>query len=133
MEKGIEAIFEFLSGGIKAKKQRRDEINTDVIKQTLPKYKDRIDDFYRKAKSKVYKPVTKKTLEELMEFLNGKSNSVPLAKTDDHYYFEHITKVFAPFKEWTFIDHRILAYITQNAWSFKKDKDGFYEEIFSDG
>jgi predicted DNA-binding WGR domain protein/Leucine-rich repeat (LRR) protein len=129
INEGIEAIVDFLGNGSKSKEKKKlDEVTIDP--QIVNKYKDRLEKFYRGAKSKIYKDVTQKTLDEMIPFLTGRTNDIPFAKTDDVYYFSNITDVFAPFKEWTFIDNRVLAYLTQEAWSFKKDEDGYHKHFY---
>jgi Leucine-rich repeat (LRR) protein len=130
IEEGVEAIFDHLKGGKTRIQKTSESVSPDVIARTLPKYKERLEEFHRKAKSKIYKDATKKTMEELTAFLSGASDNVPFGKTGDHYYFAHITDIFSPYKEWTFIDLRVLDYITQEAWSFKKNEDGFYENFY---
>jgi len=128
---GIEAIVDFLSGSEKLANQKiASPVSQDLIEQNQKKYKEKIEAFIRTSKSKIYKPTTLKMLDEIISFLSGKTNEVPMAKTEDEYYFESIMDVFSPFKEWTFVDRRILDYITQDAWSFKKDKDGFYDSFY---
>ena len=78
-------------------------------------------------------------LEKVVAFISGKEHGVPAGRLGDHYGFDNIVDVLAPYAEWTFIDRRILKFITQGAWYFQmpghtyfkgylKDLDGWLEK-----
>lgn len=78
----------------------------------------------------MYKDDTRKKLEALRKFFSGEIDEVPKSIAEDHYYFGTLPDVLAPYRKWTAIDFRILAYITQGAWSFKKNEEGFFEAFY---
>lgn len=127
LNEGKEAILQFLGGGTKETK-RLAPVNADP--QVLAACKPRIDDFCRKAKSRIFKDTTRKTLDNLVALITGKSDEVPPARSQDVYFFADFAKVFAPFRSWTFVEERLLAYLAQEAWSTKKGKDGYHESFF---
>ncbi|WP_244247582.1 DUF4132 domain-containing protein [Leptospira yasudae] len=129
LDEGVESIREFLSDS--GKKESKSVVsNSEELKKSLEEHKDSLDKFYRAVKDKMYQESTRKKFAELQTYLSGESDEVPKAVKDDLYYFQSITNVLAPFRNWSAVDHRILAYITQGAWSFDKNNKGFFETFY---
>jgi hypothetical protein len=96
---------------------------TTIVKQ----YKDRLDQFNRSVKTRIYEGA----IAGLLQFLTGETDSLPEPVTDnDQYYLKSITSLLAPYAEWTFIEHRTLAFMTQEAWSLKKDEAGLHKAFY---
>lgn len=93
--------------------------------------KEALEQFVRGTRRKMTDEAMRDTL---LAFLTGKTNKVPAARLDDHYSFGHLCEALAPYAEWTFVDRRIIAFITQEAWDFKQpghDYDtGYHDEFF---
>ncbi len=96
---------------------------------TLKSRATALEKFQREAKRRGGEKLVK-----LIAFLNGKSDEVPAPALDDEYHLSAITEVLAPFSEWSFVDRRIVAFITQDAWRFKQPGQdyfsGFDENFF---
>ncbi len=88
-------------------------------------YKGKIEKFRKDAKSRIYKEAETKTLQHILSFLKAETNDVPLIKKGDDYYFRDIISILNPYNQWTFLDRRIVAYITQDKKEFLK---GFYKQ-----
>jgi hypothetical protein len=95
----------------------------------LKKRATALEKFQREAKRRGGEKLVK-----LVAFLNGKGDEVPAPALDDEYHLSAITQVLAPFPEWSFVDRRIVAFITQDAWRFKQPGQdyfsGFDENFF---
>jgi hypothetical protein len=95
----------------------------------LKKRATALEKFNREAKRRGGEKLVK-----LIAYLNGKSDEVPPPALDDEYHLSAITEVLAPFPEWSFVDRRIVAFITQDAWRFKQPGQdyfsGFDENFF---
>lgn len=130
LEEGVEAIREFLGDSPEKNETKSIVSDGQDLKQSLETHKDALDKFYRAVKGKMYKEITRKKFAELQKYLQGESDEVPNAVKDDLYYFQSVTDALASFRNWSAVDHRILAYITQGAWSFDKNKKGFFESFY---
>jgi hypothetical protein len=93
--------------------------------------KEALEQFVRGTRRKLTDEAMR---DSIMAFLTGKTNKVPAARLDDHYSFGHLCEALAPYAAWTFVDRRIIAFITQEAWDFKQpghDYDtGYHDEFF---
>ncbi len=98
----------------------------DAVKKRSVK----LEKFAREAKRRGGEKLIK-----LVAYLKGQSDEVPASALDDEYHLSAITDMLDPFPEWNFIDERIMAFITQDAWRFKKPGQdyfsGFDENFFS--
>lgn len=68
---------------------------------------------------------------QVLAFLKGDTDDLPPARPNDHYDLDHLCRhVLAPRDAWTFIDERVMAFVTGDAWYFKKQRyhSGFYED-----
>jgi len=94
----------------------------------LEERKSKLELWEHAVNKQVYEKVTQNRFEELMLFIRGEIDLIPIAYKGDDYYFDKISDVLNPVKDWNFIDHRILAFITQDAFYFKKSSyfDGYY-------
>ena len=97
-------------------------LKKDEIDKINKQYKGKIDDFIRCVKGECDDD---KLLNKLLDFITAKTDVIPAGKPEDCYSLAAITEILAPYEKWTFIDRRILAFITQEAWCYKK-----YEETF---
>lgn len=90
--------------------------------------KEQLEKFQREVKNRTYSS-TAKRLEELILYIKGLSHTVPTAHVDDDYYFGVICSLLKPVQDWNFIDHRILAFISQPAFYYQKGKyySGYHE------
>ncbi len=122
---GVETIQKFLNKTPDKKQKKIPVTDSNEFKISLKQHKDSLEKFYRDIKDKMYKDDTRKKLEALRKFFSGEIDEVPKSIAEDHYYFRTLPDVLAPYRKWTAIDFRILAYITQSAWSFKKTKRVF--------
>ncbi|MBM9578581.1 DUF4132 domain-containing protein [Leptospira sp. 201903070] len=127
---GIEAIQNFLNPTPIRKQEKVRSADPQEFKASLELHKDRLEKFYRAVRDKAYKEDTKRKLTTLQNFFSGEIDEVPKAINEDQYYFRDLPGVLAPFRQWTIVDFRILSYITQGAWSFKKNKEGFFESFY---
>ncbi|WP_210410433.1 DUF4132 domain-containing protein [Leptospira adleri] len=127
---GIESIRNFLKPAQNQKKQKVPNADPAELKRSLDQHKDALEKFNRAVKNKAYKEDTKKKLVELLSFISGEKDEVPKAVNEDQYYFEDLPSVLTSYRKWTVVDFRILSYITQGAWSFKKNKEGFFESFY---
>ncbi|WP_210411127.1 DUF4132 domain-containing protein [Leptospira kmetyi] len=130
LEEGVEAIREFLNDSPEKKETRSIVSEGEDLKRSLESHKDALDKFYRAVKGKMYQENTRKKFAELQKYLQGESDEVPKTVKDDLYYFQPITDVLSSFRNWSAVDHRILAYITQGSWAFDKNKKGFFESFY---
>ncbi|MBM9500294.1 DUF4132 domain-containing protein [Leptospira sp. 201903071] len=130
LDQGIEAIQNFLNPAPISKQEKVPNADPQEFKASLELHKDKLEKFYRAVRDKAYKEDTKKKLTALQNFFSGETNEVPKAINEDQYYFRDLPSVLASFREWTIVDFRILSYVTQGAWSFKKNKEGFFESFY---
>ena len=95
----------------------------------LKKRATALEKFQREAKRRGGEKLVK-----LIAFLNGKSDEVPAPALDDEYHLSALTEALAPYREWSFVDRRMLAFMTQDAWRFKHPGQdyfsGFDEGVF---
>jgi Leucine-rich repeat (LRR) protein len=95
----------------------------------LKKRATALEKFAREAKRRGGEKLVK-----LVAFLNGKGDEVPPPALDDEYHLSALTEALAPYKEWSFVDRRMLAFMTQDAWRFKHPGQdyfsGFDEGVF---
>jgi len=91
--------------------------------------KEQLEAFHQNVKGRAYSSTTTKRLEELSAYLQGAISTVPIAHVDDDYYFGVICNLLNPIKNWDFIDDRIIAFISQPAFYYRKGKhySGYYE------
>jgi hypothetical protein len=87
----------------------------------LKKRATALEKFQREAKRRGGDKVVK-----LVAFLNGKTDEVPAPALDDESHLAAIRHVLAPFPEWSFVDRRILAFMTQDAWRFKQPGQDYF-------
>ncbi|WP_118983847.1 DUF4132 domain-containing protein [Leptospira stimsonii] len=127
---GIEAIRNFLDPKPEEKKKIVSSEDPQEFERSFEQHKEALEKFYRAVKDKAYKEDTKKKLAMLQSFFAGDTNEIPKAINEDQYYFRDIPEVLGPFRTWSAVDFRILSYITQGAWSFKKNKEGFFESFY---
>ncbi|WP_162274091.1 DUF4132 domain-containing protein [Leptospira tipperaryensis] len=127
---GIESIRNFLNPSPAQKQEKVPVADPLELKQSLEQHKGALEKFYRAVKDKAYKEDTKKKLAALQSFLSGETNEIPKAINEDQYYFQDLPSVLTSYRKWTTVDFRILSYVTQGAWSFKKNKDGFFESFY---
>lgn len=125
VKQGKFAIFEHL-GLTKAR------VLDDVVDPAaVAARKEALEQFVRGTRRKMTDEAMR---DQIMAFLTGKTNKVPAARLDDHYSFGHLCEALAPYPQWTFVDRRIIAFITQEAWDFKQpghDYDtGYHDELF---
>ncbi len=127
------------------KKREIDTIGSDLSEkekmEIVKKYQDRIDHF---AKS-TYE--FDDHGEKIIEYITGKTDEIPPVTKDKEYVYIVYDKyadnlglisLFAPYNEWTFVDHRILNFMIQDAWFFKTKrlvssgyiKKGYHKEFF---
>lgn len=125
VEQGKTAIFIHL--GLTKERTVEDVVDPKVVAAR----KDAIDQFVRGTRRRM---TDEKMCDAIVAFISGKSSKVPPARLKDHYSFGHIADVLLPHREWTFIDRRILAFITQQAWDFKQPghsyDTGYHDEFF---
>lgn len=100
-------------------------------KALLLERKEQLDTFYREAKSSASSNLALKRLDELMAYLQAQTSNVPVAHVDDSRAFGVICSVLKPVQDWNFIDHRVLAFISQPAFYYQKGKryTGYHEEF----
>ncbi|UPY80133.1 HEAT repeat domain-containing protein [Leptospira weilii] len=127
---GVETIQKFLNKTPDKKQKKIPVTDSSEFKISLEQHKGSLEKFYRDVKDKMYQDDTRKKLEALRKFFSGEIDEVPKSIAEDHYYFGTLPDVLAPYRKWTAIDFRILAYITQSAWSFKKNEAGFFEAFY---
>jgi len=123
IKSGKDAIFEHL-GLIQALTVSGDlPADPKELKANLKRYQDRMEEFARNGRGK--------RTDEIMAFLSGKTGKVPFADVKYQSSFAGIYKIFAPYAEWSFVDRRLLRFITQSAWCFVKpgltQPSGYYE------
>ncbi|HEU0036182.1 MAG TPA: DUF4132 domain-containing protein [Kofleriaceae bacterium] len=130
VELGKVAIFEHL-GLSKPRVVDGDLPDPKTVAAIVKARKEALDQFVRDTRRKM---TDEKMRDAILAFLTGKTNKVPPARLSDHYSFGHLSEVLVPYPEWTFVDRRILAFITQEAWDFKQpghDYDtGYHDEFF---
>jgi hypothetical protein len=80
----------------------------------LTKYKARFETFVRESKRRGGEKVP-----VLLAYMKGEGNVVPPSDLSDTEELGGIVDVLSPYSEWTFVDRRILAFITQDAWRYK--------------
>jgi len=88
---------------------------------TLKKRATALEKFNREAKRRGGEKLVK-----LIAFLNGKSDEVPPPALDDEYHLSAATEALAPYSEWSFVDRRMLAFMTQDAWRFKHPGQDYF-------
>lgn len=100
--------------------------------EIIKNYEERFRQLERDAKNKMYDNGHLAGLEKLLQFFKGETDKQPDPITnDDEYYLRTICQVFSDFREWTFVEKRILSYMTGDQWSVKKDDDGFHEPFYA--
>jgi Leucine-rich repeat (LRR) protein len=121
--RGKDAIFEHL--GLVEVQTVSGDLPADPkeLKAVLKRYQDRMEEFAHEGGGK--------RTDEIMAFLSGKTNKVPFADVKLQSSLAGICRIFAPYAEWSFVDRRLLHYITQSAWSIVKpgltQPSGYYE------
>jgi hypothetical protein len=126
---GKDAVFVHL-GLVKPRMVEGDFPDQETRVAITKERKEDLEEFVRSTRRRLTDEAMR---DKLLAFLNGKSNQVPVARISDHYSFESICKTLAPYEKWSFIDRRIIAYITQSTWFYKQpghDYDsGYYEDF----
>ena len=77
--------------------------------------------------------IGKQSRDPIISFITGESNSIPGTDKKDYETYNDICEILKPVEEWSFVDRRILAYITQkNVWYRQEDEldRGFIEAFF---
>lgn len=93
--------------------------------------KEQFEKFNRAVKSRADR-MTLTQLEELMLYLKGSSSVLPTALVGGEYDFNTIVEVLHPLDDWNFIDQRIITFISQAAFYYKKnDYYKGYHETFA--
>ncbi|MDF2188616.1 DUF4132 domain-containing protein [Paraflavitalea sp. CAU 1676] len=133
LKKGIIGIRNHFNPESSSKtKKKQAEAAPNDREEIVKAYADRLKQFERDAKDKMYDKGHLAGLEKLLHFLKGETDIQPdYITNDDEYYLRTLCQIFSPFKEWTFVDRRVLAYMTGDQWSLKKDDDGFHEAFYS--
>jgi Leucine-rich repeat (LRR) protein len=123
---GKVAIFEHLG----LSKPR--EVDDTVDPKAVAARKETIEQFVRGTKRRM---TDEGMRDQIVAFLAGKTRKVPAARLDDHYSFGHLCEALAPYAQWTFVDRRIIAFITQEAWDFQQPghsyDTGYHDEFFT--
>ncbi len=97
------------------------------MKKLIARYKKKINLFIKETK---YSDTGKR--DELINFIYGESSETPVCASNDKNDFPEIVNVFAPIKEWSIIDRRILAYLTSNSWNYSKKSNEHFFSWFKD-
>ena len=90
----------------------------------VKKYAVKLEAFERAAK-KGYQ-VDRTRIPVIVAFVSGEADAIPPGHIDDSERFGELVDAFAPFPEWTFVERRILAFITQEAWRYKMPGHDYY-------
>ncbi len=127
----LESRTEILAGlGLLKPKTINDALPAEPERAAILKnYGVRLEKFAREAKRRGGEKLVK-----VLAFLRGQTNDVPLPALDDERDLASIVDVLAPYAEWSFVDRRVLAFITQDAWRFKQPGQdyfsGFDEHVY---
>ncbi len=88
-------------------------------------------------KNRIIKPYTKaidafktdrefndnREIKAIVDFIRGETDVIPRFNRTRYSEFSSVCRIFAPIREWTFVDKRLLSFVTANAWFFD---DGDY-------
>ena len=102
------------------------DLSDEEKERIAASYADRIKQFERDAHG------TRSKKEAILNFITAKTDSIPMAEKKDYLDFDGIVKVLTSLDEWTFVDRRILAYMTGEDWYWKKGGHyrGFYSNFY---
>lgn len=132
LNKGMKGIMEFFHPELISKTEKKSvEPAPDNHAEIVVQYEERITQFLRDVKDRMYKEEHLKALDELIQFFKGETDIYPDFLTNDNeYYFRSVCQLFSPFKEWTFIELRILMVMTGDQWSTRNDNTGWHESFY---
>jgi len=83
----------------------------------VKRYKTQLENFTRAAK-KAYR-FDRDRLPVILAFITGETDVVPAGHFEDSERIGELVEVLAPYRDWSFVDRRILAFITQESWRYK--------------
>lgn len=98
-------------------------------------YNEKINNFIKQTK---YRCDNENSLKNLLDFITAKTDILPAGKPDEYVSFDKIPEILAPYEKWTYIDRRIMLFITQEAWCFQQyhtfgndfSEEGYYEYFY---
>ncbi len=131
IEEGNKSILTHL--GLIEKKVYKDiiEYSDEERDATNARYEEKIDRFKQQSKDNYV--FSSSLLTKIINFITAKTDIIPPVSGDDSDDFETISQILAPVDQWTFIDRRIIAFITQDGWcinQYNKYGQRFYDNGF---
>ncbi|WP_106791102.1 DUF4132 domain-containing protein [Aquimarina sp. Aq78] len=104
------------------------ENTIELVAKRKKQWVDVVHDFHKK----MYNERDIESLENILKFIFGESDELPQITKSKVNTFNHLSILFNPIQEWRFIDQRLLVFICNDTFFYKKDTqfDGYYEVFF---